>query len=60
MSRKPVEALFDALYALTDVRMIFRETAPKHELTDEQKDRARKALAKVRQHVDVIEKELKL
>lgn len=60
MSSKAVEALFDALYALTDVRAVFRATAPKHELDAGQKDAARQALLKVKQSIGVIEKELKL
>ena len=60
MSKKAVDALFDALYALTDLRTVFRKTAPKHELSKEQKQEAKAALDAARKAVDVIEKELKL
>lgn len=60
MSKKSVDALFDALYALTDLRMVFRNSAPKHELTAEQKKAARASLNAAKKAIEIIETELKL
>lgn len=40
------DALFNALFALEDVREIIRQTSPKHELSEEQKEKVDKALGK--------------
>lgn len=58
MSRRAVDALFQALYLLTDIRFILRETAPVHELDDEQKVRAGKAIEKLKKQVTILEEEL--
>jgi hypothetical protein len=60
MSKKSVDALFDALYALTDLRMVFRRTAPKHELDAEQRKEVKASLDAAKKAIEVIEKELKL
>ncbi len=60
MGKKSVDALFDALYALTDLRVIFRKTAPKHELSAGQKKEAKESLDTAKKAIDTIEKELKL
>ncbi len=49
-------AVFEALFALEDVREILRETAPEHELTDEQKGRLDAALKKLDAAVKKLEK----
>ena len=46
---KEVDALFDALFALTDLRVLLRETVPLHKLNEEQKNQARSAIARVRE-----------
>ena len=60
MAKKSVDALFDALYSLTDLRMVFRRTAPKHELSAAEKAEAKAALDSAKKAIDVIEKELGL
>ena len=60
MSKKSVDALFDALYALTDLRMVFRSTAPRHELSAEQKKQAKASLDAAKKAIKTIEEELKL
>ena len=52
---KETDSLFEAIFALEDIREVLRETAPKHCLTDQQKDRVNKAL----QTVEHAMKELK-
>jgi len=58
MSEKAVQETFGALFALTDLRQIFRETKPNYQLNDEQKKKVREIIESVRQSLDVIEKEL--
>lgn len=38
LSRRAVDMTFHALYTLTDLRIILRETAPQHELDDKQRE----------------------
>ncbi len=58
MSEKAVEKTFEALFALTDLRQIYRETKPTYELTDEQRKMVRKIIEKVRESLKTIEGEL--
>ena len=58
MSEKAVQETFEALFALTDLRQIFRETTPNHQLSDEQKQKVKEIIEKVRQSLDVVEEEL--
>lgn len=58
MSKKAVEKLFESLYRLSDLRWIFRETSPLHELNEDQEKRARKILEEVRECLDDIEEEI--
>ncbi len=50
------ENVFKALFALEEVRELLRETAPKHELGGERKERLKKALMKVKSSLEVLEK----
>ena len=58
MSQKSVEETFEALFALTDLRQIFRETKPTYKLDDEQKEKVRKIIESVRKNLLTIEEEL--
>ena len=58
MSQKSVEETFEALFALTDLRQIFRETKPTYKLNDEQKEKVRKIIESVRKNLLTIEEEL--
>ena len=58
MSEKAVEKTFEALFALTDLRQIFRETKPLYELTDGQRKQLKEILEKVRKNLEEIEKEM--
>jgi hypothetical protein len=50
--------MFDALYALTDLRQVFRATKPTHELSQEQRCSVKALLEEVKQSVAIIEEEL--
>jgi hypothetical protein len=58
MTEKAVEETFAALFALTDLRQIFRETKPTYRFSNEQRRQIKEIIEKVRQSLDVIEKEL--
>ncbi len=58
MSRKAVDAVFQAFFLLTDLRVLLRETAPSHEMDGEQKARAVKSVEKLKKQVAVIEEEV--
>jgi hypothetical protein len=58
MSEKAVQETFEALFALTDLRQIFRETKPDHKLNDEQKKKVEEILKSVRKSLGIIEEEL--
>ena len=52
---KEVDALFDALFALTDLRVLLRETVPFHKLNEEQQNQARSAIVRVREALSILE-----
>lgn len=58
MAEKAVEETFKILFALIDLRQIFRETKPTYRLSTEQKEKIKEILEEVRQSLNVIEKEL--
>ncbi|MFZ0012250.1 MAG: hypothetical protein WAL97_10215 [Halobacteriota archaeon] len=44
-----VDTLFEALFALTDLRVLLRETAPLHKFNEEQRALARESVARAKQ-----------
>jgi hypothetical protein len=58
MVKKVVEETFKALFALTDLRQILRETKPTYKLDKIQREKVNKILDRVRQSLDVIDEEL--
>jgi hypothetical protein len=58
MSEKAVQETFEALFALTDLRQIFRETKPDHKLNEEQRKKVEEILKSVRKSLGIIEEEL--
>lgn len=53
-----VNDVFEALFALTDLRMLLRETAPRHEFNEEQRAQAHEALSRAKMAVIRLEEEL--
>jgi hypothetical protein len=49
---------FQALYTLTDIRVILRETAPQHELDDKQREQAQRLLVNLERQVGSLKQEL--
>ncbi len=58
MSKRAVDAVFQALFILSDIRFLLRETAPQHDLDDAQKKRAAASIEKVKRQIAIIEEEL--
>ncbi len=58
MGEKAVEETFAALFALTDLRHIFRETKPTYQFNNEQNRQIKEIVERVRQSLAIIEKEL--
>ncbi len=52
--------VFDAIDHLIDILEVLRKTAPKHELSDEQKKYVSKKIEKINKKLEKIKKELKL
>lgn len=58
MSKKAVDSLYDALFSLTDIRVLLRSTAPKHALTSTEKELVSNALNRVEEDIRTIKLEL--
>jgi predicted Holliday junction resolvase-like endonuclease len=58
MKERAVEETFRALFALTDLRQVFRDTKPTYELDEEQTRKVKEILDAVRRSLEVIEEEL--
>ena len=58
MSKESVDDLFDALYRLTDLRGLFRKTAPDHNLSEEQVEEVEEIIDDVRARLDRIEEDM--
>jgi hypothetical protein len=57
MSEKAVYETFEALFALTDLRQIFREAKPLFRFTEEQREEIQRILERVRRSLETIERE---
>ena len=49
---------FQALFTLTDLRIILRETAPQHKLDDKQREQAERLLANLERQVSSLKQEM--
>ena len=58
MTRRAVDALFLAMFALTDIRAILRKSAPDHHLDETEREEVRRLIAQVRQQVSHLEEDL--
>ena len=58
MTERAVVETFVALFALTDLRQILRETKPTYLLDSGQRQKVRDIIDRVTQSLDIIEKEL--
>lgn len=58
MSKRAVDTVFQAMFALTDLRVLLRETAPSHELDAEQRTRVATLLMDLESQVKILREEL--
>lgn len=58
MGEKSVQETFEALYALTELRQVFRDTKPTYKLNDAQKEKVKKIIGDVRKSMLIVEEEL--
>ena len=58
MSKRAVDSVFQAMFLLTDLRVILRDTAPVHELDESQQAMVARTLAELEEQVKVIRKEM--
>jgi hypothetical protein len=58
MSKRAVDMTFQAIYTLTDLRAVFRETAPSHELDAEQRAQAQRLLDNLERQVASLQQEM--
>lgn len=58
MSERAADAVFQALFSLTDIRVILRVTAPDHSLDEDQKKKTEKALVSVEKQIAILREEL--
>ena len=60
MSKRAVEAVFQAEFLLTDIRFLLRETVPDHVMNEKQKEEAAKIMEKLKKQINILEKEMGL
>lgn len=58
MSKRAVDSVFRAMFLLTDIRVILRDTAPVHELDESQRAAVTRMLAELEEQVKVIREEM--
>ncbi|HMA05597.1 MAG TPA: hypothetical protein VKO45_06685 [Methanomicrobiales archaeon] len=58
MSRRAVDAVFQGLFTLTDIRVILRRTAPLHRLSGADRSLVQGQIEDLRRQIGIIEEEL--
>lgn len=58
MSKRAVDMTFQAIYTLTDLRVLLRETAPTHEFDESQKAQAARLLENLERQVGSLRQEM--
>jgi hypothetical protein len=58
VSKRAIDAVFEGLFILTDIRVILRETAPFHDLDEVQKQHVSALLDHLGQKVRALQEEL--
>jgi len=58
VSKRASDAVFQAMFILTDLRVMLRETAPAHEFDPEQKTSASELLDQLEKQVVILREEL--
>lgn len=58
MSQIGVDAVFQAMFLLTDMRELFRQNAPFHDFEGEDKEKAEKIIEGLKKQISILEKEV--
>ena len=58
MSKRAVDMTFQAIYTLTGLRVLLRETAPSHEFDDSQKAQVQRLLENLERQVSSLKQEM--
>jgi len=58
MSQRAADSIFQAMFLLSDLRILLRTTAPTHELDPEQKKEAERLIRDLEEQVAVLRKEM--
>ncbi|NYT21855.1 MAG: hypothetical protein GKC07_08675 [Methanomicrobiales archaeon] len=58
MSQRAVDAVFESLFLLTDIRAMLRETAPHHALSGSQREHVRDLLSRLEGEIAIIREDL--
>ncbi|HPM62444.1 MAG TPA: hypothetical protein PK955_08195 [Methanoregulaceae archaeon] len=58
MSKRAIDAVFQGLFLLTDIRVMLRETAPQHNLDESQQEKVRSLLDALEKEMAVLREEL--
>jgi len=58
MSKRAIDAVFQGLFILTDIRVMLRETAPQHNLDESQQEKVRSLLDALEKEMAVLREEL--
>jgi len=58
MSKRAVDMTFQAIYTLTDLRALLRETAPTHEFDAKQREQAQRLLENLERQVGSLKQEM--
>jgi len=58
VSKRAIDALFESFFILTDVRVMLRETAPGHNLDNNQQEKVRSLLDALDKRIAVLREEL--
>jgi hypothetical protein len=58
VSKRAVDTVFEALFTLTDLRVMLRDTAPQHRLDDDEKKAAEEMLRSLEGNIRTLREEL--
>jgi len=58
VSKRAIDAVFEGLFILTDIRVMLRETAPFHDLDETQREQVRSLLDRLEDQIALLREEL--
>jgi len=58
VSKRAIDTVFEALFTLTDIRVLLRETAPTHDLDAAQREEVSRMLQSLEKDISILREEL--